>query len=215
MITHLQKEQLVKFARKLITNHLTRGSGGNISIIDRQSETIAITPSGMDYFEMSPADIVMCDTQGRVTHGRCSPSSEMAFHLQLYARRPDIGSVVHTHSVYATTLACLQLEIPAVHYLVGFSGHKVPLAPYATFGTPELARSVTETIGSFNAVLLAHHGLVAVGRDLPAAFAVAEEIEFVAQVYYQAIAVGEPETLSNKQMEQVLDKFKGYGQKRI
>lgn len=209
-----QKEQLVQFARKLITNRLTTGSGGNISVIDRQNNCIAVTPSGMDYFEMTCEDIVLCDRQGRVMEGRCSPSSEMAFHLALYDHRPDIGSVVHTHSVYATTLACMQREIPAVHYLVGFSGHKVPLAPYATFGTPELARSVTDTIGTFNAVLLAHHGLVAVGKDLPSAFTAAEEIEFVARVYYQALIVGEPPVLSTRQMEDVLTRFKTYGQRR-
>jgi L-fuculose-phosphate aldolase len=213
MMARSQKEQLVKFARKLITNRLTTGSGGNISIIDRKNDVMAITPSGMDYFEMTCEDIVLCDRRGHVIEGHCSPSSEMAFHQQLYDHRPDIGSVVHTHSVYATTLACLQREIPAVHYLVGFSGHKVPLAPYATFGTPELARSITSTIGQHNAVLLAHHGLVAVGKDLPTAFTVAEEIEFVARVYYQALSVGNPEVLSAEQMEEVLIKFRTYGQR--
>jgi L-fuculose-phosphate aldolase len=129
------KEALVHYGRKMATNRLTTGTGGNLSAIDRRSRRVAITPSGLDYFEMTPDDVVMCDLQGNVKQGRRKPSSEINFHLALYHHRADIGAVVHTHSVYASTLACLHLEIPAVHYLVGFSGANVPLAP-----TPPSAR---------------------------------------------------------------------------
>jgi L-fuculose-phosphate aldolase len=100
-----------------------------------------------------------------------------------------------------------------VHYLVAFSGHKVPLAPYATFGTPELARYVAESIGECSALLLANHGLVAVGANLDTAFAVAEEIELVARIYYQAKSIGEPVILPEREMSGVIEKFKTYGQK--
>lgn len=110
-------------------------------------------------------------------------------------------------------MACLHWEIPAVHYLVAFSGQKVPLAPYATFGSEELAIQVAETIGSYNAVLLANHGLVTVGPNLATAFAVAEEIELVAQIYYQAKCVGEPVIVPEEEMSRVIGKFASYGQK--
>ncbi len=143
------------------------------------------------------------------------PSSELGFHLSVYRTRPDVQAVVHTHSPYATTMACLGWEIPAVHYLVGFAGKKVPLAPYATFGTPELAGNVAEHIGGYNALLLANHGLLAVGGNMDAAFAAAEEIEFVARIYYQTLSVGKPVILPEEEMETVLEKFKTYGKKKM
>jgi L-fuculose-phosphate aldolase len=109
-------------------------------------------------------------------------------------------------------MACLGWEIPAVHYLVGFSGQKVPLAPYATFGTSQLAENLVSAIGNYNAVLLANHGLVTVGPTLSRAFAVAEEIELVARVYYQARSIGEPVVLDEQEMNRVIEKFKDYGQ---
>lgn len=205
------KESLVQYGQKMAANRLTTGSGGNLSTIDRRIGQIAITPSGLDYFDTTPEDIVICGLQGDVVQGHRTPSSEINFHIALYKKRPDIGAVVHTHSVYATTLACLHREIPPVHYLVGFAGTKVPLAPYATFGSAELARSIAATIGSRNAVLLANHGLVAVGPDIAKAFNVAEEIELVAQIYYQALVAGDPKILSDAQMSPVLEKFKTYG----
>jgi len=207
-----QREAIVRFGRKLITSQLTTGAGGNLSVCDRAAGLIAISPSGIDYFDLQAEDVVVVDGDGYVVEGRCKPSSELDFHLALYRSRPEIAAVVHTHSVYATTMACLGWEIPAVHYLVGFSGHKVPLAPYATFGTPQLAEHVVRGIGSFNAVLLANHGLVSVGTDLARAFNVAEEIELVARIYYQARSVGEPVILPEAEMERVLAKFATYGQ---
>jgi L-fuculose-phosphate aldolase len=174
----LQKErsQIVRFGKKMIAARLTSGTGGNLSIFDRDRGLIAISPSGVEYDAMAPSDVPIVDRDGAAVDGSRKPSSELDFHRSLYRTRADIRAVVHTHSVYATTMACLHWEIPAVHYLVAFSGHKVPLAPYATFGTPELARYVAESIGECNALLLANHGLVAVGANLDTAFAVAEEI---------------------------------------
>ena len=119
--------------------------------------------------------------------------------------------MVHTHSVYATTLACLGWELPAAHYLVAFSGVKVPLAPYATFGTQELADNVVKAMDGFNAVLMANHGLVAVGPSLSRAFTVAEEIEFAARVYFQARCIGPPNILPDDEMQRVIAKFTTYG----
>jgi L-fuculose-phosphate aldolase len=119
--------------------------------------------------------------------------------------------VVHTHSPFATTLACLHWEIPAVHYLVGFAGRRVPLAPYATFGSPELGRGAAAAMGEADAVLLANHGLVAVADTLARAMAVAEQVEFVARVYYQARVAGDPVLLDGEEMARVRAKLVRYG----
>jgi L-fuculose-phosphate aldolase len=211
----LEKEraQIVRFGKKLLAARLTSGTGGNLSILNRERGLIAISPSGVEYEDMVPSDVAVVDGDGTTVEGSRKPSSELDFHRALYSKRSDIQAVVHTHSVYATTMACLRWEIPAVHYLVAFSGHKVPLAPYATFGTPELARNVAEHIGECNALLLANHGLVAIGPNLDTAFAVADEIELVARIYYQAKSIGEPVILPEEEMSSVIQKFATYGQK--
>jgi L-fuculose-phosphate aldolase len=161
---------------------------------------------------MQAHDVAVVDLAGQRVAGDRKPSSEIGFHLALYNHREDIGGIVHTHSVYATTLACLNWEIPPVHYLVGFAGTKVPVAPYATFGTEALAHNVRQTLGTrYHAALLANHGLVAVGSDLSRAFDTAEEIEFVARVYCQTKAIGNPVVLGDEEMQRVIEKFKTYG----
>jgi L-fuculose-phosphate aldolase len=168
----------------LLTSGLTAGTGGNLSVINRKKKVIAITPSGVDYFEMSAEDVVLVGMEGGpVERSKYKPSSELLFHQALYRRREDIQAIVHTHSVYATTLATLGWEIPAFHYLVAYSGRKVPLAAYATFGSERLARNVAEAIGENNAVLMGSHGVVTVGPTLAKAFEAAEIIEYVARVY--------------------------------
>ena len=213
MLLQKERSQIVRFGKKLIDARLTSGTGGNLSIFNRNRGLIAISPSGVEYDAMAPSDVPIVDLDGAVVDGSRKASSELDFHRSLYRTRSDIRAVVHTHSVYATTMACLNWEIPAVHYLVAFSGHKVPLAPYATFGTPELARNVAESIGDCNALLLANHGLVAVGANLDTAFAVAEEIELVARIYYQTKCIGEPVILPEGEMSRVIRKFATYGQK--
>lgn len=211
MILFNERKAIVTFGNKMLSAGLTTGSGGNLSYFNRKKNLIAITPSGIEYPDMAPHDILVLDPEGAIIDGDHKPSSETGFHLALYKTRPDVCSVVHTHSTYATTFACLNREIPAVHYLVGFSGNKVPLAPYATFGTMELALAVTGAIENYNAVLLANHGLVAVGTTLVRAFNTAEEIELVARLCFQAETIGKPVILSNKEMERVMVKFADYG----
>jgi L-fuculose-phosphate aldolase len=214
MLLEKERAEIVEFGRKLVKSRLTTGTGGNLSLADRGKNLVAITPSGIDYDEMAPEDVVVLDFDGETVAGVFSPSSEKGFHLGLYRKRGDVNAVIHTHSHYATTLACLKMEIPAVHYLVGFCGKKVPVAEYATYGTEELAGNVCAAIEEYNAVLMANHGLVAVGPDLLRAFSVAEEIEFVARIYYQALSIGKPVVLPDREMERVIEKFSGYGQKK-
>ncbi len=212
MMLQSQRQLIVDYGLKMIRSGLTTGSGGNLSILDRQKDLLAVSPTGLDYDEVTTADIVIVDRSGTVIDGELKPSSELGFHLALYDHRSDVSAVVHTHSVYATTLACLHWELPAVHYLVAFSGDKVPLAPYATFGTPELAENIISSIGEYNAVLLANHGLVAVAADLKSCFNIAEEIELVARIFYQAKSVGQPVLVNDNEMQRVIDKFSHYGQ---
>jgi len=212
MLLQHEREEIVAFGRKLITSSLTTGSGGNLSIFNRQEGLVAIKPTGVDYFLMKPEDVVILDPSGVIVDGKLKPSSEISMHLGLYQARADANAVVHTHQVYATTIACLGWELPAVHYLVGFSGNKVPIAAYATYGTPELAQNIIQSIGSYNACLLANHGIVTVGADILSAFNTAEELELVARLYYQSMCIGKPNILSDEEMEVVTKKFTHYGQ---
>jgi len=212
MLMQAERQQIVDYGLKMVRSGLTTGSGGNLSILSRADDLIAVSPSGIDYADVAVADIVVVDRQGNIVDGKRKPSSELDFHLALYNARNEITAVVHTHSVYATTIACLNWELPAVHYLIAFSGDKVPLAPYATFGTHELADNIINNIGSYNAVLLANHGLVTVGTDMKKCFNVAEEIELVARIYYQAKSIGQPILVTNEEMKIVTAKFASYGQ---
>ncbi len=212
MLMQQQRQQIVDYGLKMVRSGLTTGSGGNLSILSPADQLIAISPSGIDYHEITAADVVVVDRSGQTVEGERKASSELGFHLALYAAREEITAVVHTHSVYATTIACMHWEIPAVHYLVAFSGDKVPLAPYATFGSEQLAENIITTIGAYNAVLLANHGLVAVGKDMENGFNVAEEIELVARIYYQTKSLGQPVLVDAEEMQRVADKFGSYGQ---
>ena len=211
MLLEQERKTIVEYGKKLIQAQLTTGTGGNLSICNREEGLVAIKPSGIDYFEMQPEDVVVVDLQGNKVDGKLKPSSEISFHLGLINHRVDVNAVVHTHQVYATTIACLNWELPAVHYLVGLSGNKVPVAPYATYGSKELSENIINSIGDYNACLMANHGLVTVGVNMAAAFAVAEELELVCRLYYQAKCIGEPVILSDDEMQAVMKKFKTYG----
>jgi L-fuculose-phosphate aldolase len=212
MLLANERKQIVEYGKKLIASQLTTGSGGNLSIYNKEEDLVAVKPSGVDYHSMSPEDIVIMRPTGEIVEGTLKPSSETKFHLALYQHRSDINAIIHTHQIYATTFACLNWEIPAVHYLIGFCGDKVPLAPYATYGTQELSDNIVQTIGKYNACLMANHGLVAVGKTLETAFTVSEQIELVAHIYYNTKCLGEPVILSDDEMLVVQNKFKTYGQ---
>ncbi|MDO4786949.1 MAG: L-fuculose-phosphate aldolase [Fretibacterium sp.] len=213
MLLKEEREAVVAYGRRLVTHRLTRGTGGNVSVFCRAKGLFAISPSGMDYFETESADVVVMDLEGRVAEGSRRPSSESDMHRLLYREREDVGAVVHTHSPYATVLACLHRELPPVHYLIGFAGRSVRCTPYAPFGTPELARLACDGMRDRYAVLLGNHGLLAAGPTPAYAFDTAEEIEFVCEVYCRSLAVGTPVPLSDRDMDVALEKFKTYGQR--
>ncbi|MDX9863677.1 MAG: L-fuculose-phosphate aldolase [Anaerolineaceae bacterium] len=211
MLLEKERTLIVEYGQKLIRAQLTTGTGGNLSLMNREENLVAIKPSGVDYFAMQPEDVVVVDLDGNKVDGKLKPSSEISFHVGLLKKRADINAVVHTHQVYATTIACMGWELPAVHYLVGLAGNKVPVAPYATYGSKELSDNILNSIGHYNACLMANHGIVTVGADLGAAFAVAEELELVSRLYYQTKCIGEPVILSDEEMVGVMKKFNTYG----
>ncbi|WP_313755766.1 L-fuculose-phosphate aldolase [Tissierella sp.] len=209
-----QREQLVEYGKKLITSGLTKGTGGNLSIFDREQKLIAITPSGIDYFNIKPEDIAIMDIDGEQIEGSKAPSSEFEMHRIFYEKRTDIDAIIHTHTIYATTISCLRWQLPAVHYMIALAGKDVRCAEYATFGTKELAENAFEAMKDRKAVLLANHGLLAGANNLENAFNVTEEIEYCAELYYRTKSIGEPIILSDKEMELMSEKFKTYGQRK-
>mgnify|MGYP000595622512 CR=1 FL=1 len=212
MMHHEQRSAVADRCRAMLRAGLTTGSGGNISLRLPGEEMMCISPSGIPYEEMRADDVTVCRFDGSVVDGEGTPSSERAMHAAVYRARRDAQAIVHTHSPYATTFACLREAIPATHYLVGFAGTQVPVAPYATYGSEELARHAVATMGqSYNAVLLANHGLLALSSTLDRAFAIAEEIELVARVHYQARCIGSPVVLDEEEMRRVMVKFRDYG----
>lgn len=209
----MERTAIVEYGKRLISERLTSGTSGNISIFDPESKLMIISPSGIPYFETDERDIVVLDLDGTVIEGMRKPSSEWRLHAALYKAKEHARAVVHTHSLYCTVLACLHEPIRAVHYVLADAGVPcVPCAPYRTFGTADLADAVSETIGESNAVLLANHGMLAAGKDLPSAFSLACEMEFCAEVQYRAMCAGTPAILPDDEMSRVIERFKSYGQ---
>ncbi|MGE0697898.1 MAG: class II aldolase/adducin family protein [Hyphomicrobiaceae bacterium] len=204
--------EVLETALAMSRRGLSPGRSGNVS--RRFGDGMLVTPSGMPYEELSPPDIVLVAADGRVAPGQRKPSSEWRFHLAAYAARPDIGAVVHTHSMHATVLASAHRPIPAFHYMVAVAGGKdIPLVPYATFGTEALSRHVVKGLAKRNACLMANHGQIAVGATCAAALELAAEVEVLAEQYWKVLAIGRPKLLADAEMERVLELFSGYGQK--
>ncbi len=204
------REHVVAALRRLDTLGLNRGSTGNLS--HRLGAGMLITPTGMGADDLQVQDLVWLGDDG-VCRGAWQPSSEWHFHQAVYAARPDLQAIVHTHSVHATALACLERGLPAFHYMVAIAGgDSVACTPYHTFGSQALSCAVTEALRERNACLLAHHGLVAAGASLSQAMKIAIEVEALCETYLNALAVGEPRLLSAAQMAEVIEKFRSYGQ---
>lgn len=207
-----ERELIVEYGKKLVTSNLTKGTGGNLSIFNREKQLMAISPSGIDYFNTKPEDVVVLDLNGNKVDGSKEPSSEYEMHRIFYVNRTDINAIIHTHTMYATTIACLNWNLPPVHYMVAQAGLDVRCAKYATYGTKELAENAFEAMTDRKAVLLANHGLLVGTKDIANAFNIAEEIEYCAELYYRTKCIGEPVILSEKEMILMLEKFKIYGQ---
>jgi L-fuculose-phosphate aldolase len=205
---HALREEIIATARAMNTAGINRGTSGNVSA--RIDDGFLITPSAVPYHAISSIDIVAMTDDGEA-RGHLAPSSEWRFHRDIYRARPEFHAIVHTHAPFATTLTCLNRDIPAFHYMVAIAGGKdIRCAPYATYGTQELAQHVVAALDGRKACLLAHHGMIAADETLEAALAVAVEVETLAEMYWRALQIGEPQLLSDAEMENVLERFRTY-----
>lgn len=208
------RHALVAAARRLDDAGLNHNATGNLSV--RVPRGILITPTGIPAPSLAPDDCVVLDAEGRpLDPGARVPSSEWQLHVAVY-RRQDVGAIVHTHSLEAAAVAALGVAVPAVHYVVArFGGTTLPCAPYATYGSTELADSVAATLGSRGrACLMANHGAVAAGRDLRSAISLAIDVEWLCGVYRRARQMGDPVVLDDAELARVAERFRGYGQPR-
>jgi L-fuculose-phosphate aldolase len=204
-------EAVISACRELTRRGLSHGTSGNVSV-RRDAQSFFISPTGMAYDTLRAADIPLMDVEGN-WFGRRRPSSEWRFHRDILRARPEAGAIVHCHAPAATALACTGRGIQAFHYMVAVAGGAdIRCAPYFTFGTQELSDAAVAALVGRRACLLANHGLIALGADLPAALALAGEVENLAAQYRAALALGEVRLLTDGQMQEVLAKFRTYGQ---
>ena len=203
------RQQIIATALRMNELRINRGRSGNVSA--RTGNGFLVTPSGLPYEETTPEEIAAVTLAGHASGPR-QPSSEWRFHRDIYAARGDVGAIVHTHSTFATTLACLGRGIPAFHYMVAAAGGKdIRCADYATFGTQALSDRALAALEGRNACLLANHGMIAVGDTLAGALALAVEVEALAEQYWRTLQTGTPNLLSDAEMGVVLEKFSRYG----
>ena len=204
------RQQLIAAALAMQASGLNRGTAGNISL--RADDGFYITPTGMPYAALTAADIPHMTLAGTIS-GQRKPSSEWRLHRDLYAARPHVGAVVHAHSPFAVSLACLRCDIPPFHYMIArFGGDTVRCSRYEIFGSQELSAAALDAMTDRHACLLANHGLLVAGRDLEQALALAGELEELCEQYWRACQLGTPVLLSPAEMAAVGEKFSSYGQ---
>jgi L-fuculose-phosphate aldolase len=208
------RKGIIAACRSMNTLGVNQGTSGNISA--RYKDVMLITPSGVPYEDLKPADIAIMPIKGDYGSwsGPLNPSSEWRFHLDIMRSRPEVGSVVHTHSTYATTLAICGKEIPAIHYMVAAAGGPtVRVAPYATYGTEDLSALALKALEGRTCCLLRNHGVIATGANVGRALWLAVEIETLARQYYLSLAIGGAQILPDDEIVRVVEKFKNYGPK--
>jgi L-fuculose-phosphate aldolase len=209
------RRQLITVAVEMNRCGLNQGTSGNLSV--RSGEGMLITPSGIPYENLSWDDIV--SVEGRrgdqpVCTGSRAPSSEWRIHSDVYRMRPDAMAILHAHPVHCAALACLRRPLPAFHYMVAAAGGRdIRCAEYATFGSQELSAHVLKALEGRRACLMENHGILVLAASLAAALSLAREVEHLARMYLQCLAVGEPQLLDDAEMDRVLEKFRDYGQR--
>ncbi|HEX2182022.1 MAG TPA: class II aldolase/adducin family protein [Rubrobacteraceae bacterium] len=210
------RKEIVETCLRMSASGLVAGTEGNVSARTPEGNVL-ITPSGLDYATMEPGDVVVVSLDGKWLEGSFEPSVETPMHTGIYRSRPETLGVVHTHARFSTTLACLNWEIPPVHYMLANLSDegRVPVARYATYGTEELARNASEALGSdHRACLLRNHGTICVGATVSQAYSRTELLEQMAEIYYRARAAGQPVVLSAEEMAEVAAKIHDYGQSK-
>ncbi len=188
---------------------INQGNSGNISV--RHGDGLLITPTSLPYDQMSPEDIVYLATDG-TPDGIRERSSEWRFHCDIMRLRPEVKAIVHAHPMYCTTMAIMERDIPAIHYMIAVAGGpNIRCAPYAIYGSEELSNHAVAALEGRKACLLAHHGMIAVGSSLDHAMWLTVEVETLARQYHGCLQIGEPPLLSDRQIEDVMAKMDGYG----
>ena len=208
------RRSIVETCRRMNTSGLNQGTSGNISV--RHGDSMLISPSGVPYEQLEPEDIVAMTLTGEYgsyeAKGNNIPSSEWRFHLDIMRARPDVGAIVHTHSLYATTLGCCRKDIPAVHYMIAASGGpNIRCSAYATYGTAELSTVTLAALEDRTCCILANHGMIATGPTLAKAQWLAVELETIAKQYYLTLCIGGPVVLPDDEIMRVKERFKSYG----
>jgi L-fuculose-phosphate aldolase len=202
------RKKLLDSSLSMVELGLNRGTAGNASV--RCGDHILITPSALPVAQMSEQDIVLLDADGKVLQGG-KPSSEWRFHCDILNARAEIGAVLHMHSTFATTIACLRRHVPAVHYHIAIAGgDSIRCTPYSVFGEQNLSDLALEALQDRKACLLGNHGMIALGKDLNEALSVALEVEYLCEIYWRTLQAGEPHILSEQQMFEVKQKFVEY-----
>jgi L-fuculose-phosphate aldolase len=202
------RKQLLVTSRRMVELGLNRGTAGNAS--KRHGDGMLITPSALPVAEMTTDSMVRMDLEGKVLQGG-KPSSEWRFHRDIFVARPEIGAVLHMHSTYTTTIACLGKDVPAVHYHIAIAGgDSIRCTPYTIFGEQNLSDLALEALHDRKACLLGNHGMIALGKDLADALSVAQEVEYLCEIYWRTLSVGEPKILTAQQMHAVKEKFVEY-----
>lgn len=203
------RREIISTCRKLNAMGLNQGTSGNISV--RAGDKYLLTPSGMDYDVMEPEDIVEMDFEGGYLGNRI-PSTEWRFHRDILKNRPEVNVVIHTHSMFCTTLAIHGRSIPAVHYMVAAAGgNDIRCAPYVTPTTQALSDVALVALEGRRACLLAHHGAIVIGETLASTLALLVEVENLAAQYWRALQIGPPPVLSDAQLAEVFEIMKTYG----
>ncbi|MES5822672.1 class II aldolase/adducin family protein [Streptomyces sp. RG80] len=206
-------EELVATARRTVADGLVVGTSGNVSV--RVDDTVLVTPSGVPYDRLTPDDVTGVDLDGRPVLGRLVPTSELPMHLAIY-RATDAGAVVHTHAVHATAVSTLVPELPAIHYMSGALGGAVRVAPYATYGTEELAENMLHALDGRTGCLLRNHGTVTYGATLDQAYDRSAQLEWMCRLWLTASSVPglSPTLLSEEQVTEAGERLRGYGQRK-
>lgn len=206
-----ERKKIIQHSIKMLEKGLTNETGGNISIINRDLNLFAISPSGRDYYSLTPEDIVILDMDGEIVDGELKPSSESEMHRLIYKNFKEAGAVVHCHSPYATALSILNEDLPASNYLVAVGGGKdIKCTEYRSFGTKDIALEAIKALKNRTACLLANHGQITYSTTIESAFSIASTVEECAMTYMIARSAGVPKILSDDEMDFMVKKFKTY-----